>query len=242
MKRSASFFHLFAALSLLWFAVACTHTRSGEMHSIFNASPSMMDQLAAIDYEDQRYRQEIMPIINADHLDSVKLKAVFKKIHQADSINQRAIRYILDHKGWPHPKQVGIEGSITVWAVLQHADLKTREKYLGMVVQAVADKKLEPKYLGYLEDRIAGDKGMKQRYGTQQFLIDKHKTVLAPLLDPGKVDSWRREIGMGPLMDHLNVSVDSGWTWAQYYRDLPESEIILKKKKAYFDSHKEEHP
>ncbi|WP_300600824.1 DUF6624 domain-containing protein [Niabella sp.] len=202
----------------------------------------MMDQLAAIDYEDQRYRLEIEPIVNAEPVDSAKLKAVFKKIHQADSINLLAVRKILDHEGWPDPKQVGIEGSITVWAVLQHADLHTREQYLGMVRQAVAEKKLPPKYLGYLEDRIAGDKGMKQRYGTQQFLISKHKTLLAPLLDPDKVDSWRKEIGMEPLIDHLKVSIDSTWTWAQYYRDLPESEAILKKKKDYFDAHKMQQP
>ncbi|MCF3108701.1 hypothetical protein LL912_07915 [Niabella sp. CC-SYL272] len=238
MKRDASIFYLFPALSLLWLAVGCTHGRPGAMLSKTKAAPSLMDQLAAIDYEDQRYRQEIEPVINAEPMDSAKLKTLFKKIHRADSINLLAIRHILDHEGWPDPKQVGIEGSVTVWAVLQHADLKTREQYLDMVTQAVTDKKLEPKYRGYLEDRIAGDKGMKQRYGTQQFLISKHKTVLAPLLDPDKVDSWRKEVGMEPLLDHLKRSIDSSWTWDQYYRDLPEGEAILKKKKEYFDAHK----
>lgn len=242
MKGSTSTFYLFTALSLLWLVVGCTHARPGEVHSKNKAGLSLMDQLAAIDYEDQRYRQEIEPVINAEPVDSAKLKTLFKKIHRSDSINLLAIRHVLDHEGWPDPKQVGIEGSVTVWAVLQHADLKTREQYLDMVTQAVADKKLEPKYLGYLEDRIAGDKGMKQRYGTQQFLISKYKTVLAPLLDPGKVDSWRKEIGMEPLLNHLKWSIDSSWSWDQYYRDLPAGEAILKKKKAYFDAHKAPQP
>ncbi|MBO9593459.1 MAG: hypothetical protein J7599_11175 [Niabella sp.] len=242
MKSSASIFYLPAALSLLCLVVGCTYARSGKVHSKANASPSMMDQLAAIDYEDQRYRLEIEPVINAAPMDSAKLKAVFKKIRRADSINLLAVRNILDHKGWPDPKEAGIEGSVTIWAVLQHADLKTQEKYLGMVIQAVADHKLEPKYLGYLEDRIATGKGLKQKYGTQQFLISKDKTVLAPLLDPDKVDIWRKEIGMVPLCDHLKVSIDTGWTWAQYIHDLPEGEAILKQKKAFFDAQKNAHP
>ncbi|MCD2422401.1 hypothetical protein LQ567_06475 [Niabella pedocola] len=242
MKTSASMLHLLTAFPFLWSATTtCVPVKPEKQHpSIVPAS--MMSQLAAIDYEDQRYRQEIMPVINAAQVDSAQLKAIFKKIHRADSINLATIAQILDHKGWPNPKEVGIEGSVTVWAVLQHAALQTQEKYLGMVIQAVKDHKLEPKYLGYLEDRIATDKGLKQKYGTQQFLISKDKTILAPLLDPDKVDLWRKEIGMEPLRDHLKVSIDTGWTWARYIRDLPESEGILKKKKAFFDAQQKEHP
>ncbi|MBZ4191539.1 hypothetical protein K7B07_21675 [Niabella sp. 3A5MI-3] len=93
------------------------------------------------------------------------------------------------------------------------------------------DNKLEPRYLGYFTDRISTDKGEKQKYGTQLMVTMDNRTIMYPLIDPYRTDTWRKEIGLPPLAKYLKESQNMEWTLKEYFRHLPEAEKVLKKKK-----------
>jgi hypothetical protein len=54
----------------------------------------------------------------------------------------------------------------------------------------------------YLDDRIRVFEGQAQRFGTQ-FDLTPDGPDIHTLEDPGQVDRWRREVGLGPVSEVL---------------------------------------
>lgn len=183
--------------------------------------------LALIDFEDQRYRVELDSISNKSHVDTVKIMELGKKMRITDSINQLKICAMLDTAGWPDTKLIGDGGSNTIWAVIQHADLATQEKYFPLMKRAVAAGKLNIKYLCYTADRILMFKGLKQIYGTQFSQDIGGEPVLLPLKDPYNIDSLRAAVNMQPLSTHVKQNFSINWDLHKYYEDLPKADSIL---------------
>jgi hypothetical protein len=67
----------------------------------------------------------------------------------------------LDKYGWLGADVVGARGSITLFLVIQHANLKTQQKYLPLVKEAEKNGKIQGTNLAFLEDRIAIGEGKK---------------------------------------------------------------------------------
>lgn len=188
---------------------------------------SLVKMLGEIDYEDQRYRLELDEMMNSSEKDSLKLANIWKKIRIADSINRIKIFALLDTAGWPKKSVIGIEGAITIWAVIQHAKPEAREKYFSILQKAVKDADLDAKYLAYTEDRILTDKGLKQKYGTQLYQNLGEKPYLLPLENPEKVDSLRSTVYLPPLSVYLKNNAEIDWNLEIYYKDLPKAEKVL---------------
>src|SRR5690606_19395504 len=86
--------------------------------------------LDTIYQEDQAYRRQIDEIKEKYGRDSDEIKDHWKLINEKDSINLIKIKKILEERGWLGPKIIGEQGNATLFLVIQHADLKTQEKYL----------------------------------------------------------------------------------------------------------------
>ena len=100
--------------------------------------------------------------------------------------------------------------------------IKTHEKYLPLMRNAVKNGKAKARNLALLEDRVALREGKKQIYGTQ--VIQKVKTneyFVLPLDDPYNVDLKRAEAGLQPLSVYLEDNFKTKWDIAQYLKDLP---------------------
>ena len=67
--------------------------------------------------------------------------------------------------------------------VIQHADLKTQQKYLPIMRDAVSKGKANVGSLALLEDRVALGMGKSQIYGSQ-IMQDATGKYLQPLIDP----------------------------------------------------------
>jgi|SRR5450432_555962 hypothetical protein len=107
--------------------------------------------------------------------------------------------------------------------------IKTQEKYLPLMRNAVKNGKAKARNLALLEDRVALREGKKQIYGTQ--VIQKVKTneyFVLPLDDPYNVDLKRAEAGLQPLSVYLEDNFKTKWDIAQYLKDLPFIEATLK--------------
>ncbi len=160
-------------------------------------------KLEKIFTEDQKYRKQLPGIQEKYGIESKEVRAQWKIINEKDSLNLIEVRSILDTKGWLGPAAVGKKGNLTLFLVIQHADLGTQEKYLPMMREAVQKGNARPSNLALLEDRVALRQGKKQIYGSQIY-TDKEtgEAYVAPLIDPEHVDERRAKMGLGRLADY----------------------------------------
>jgi len=134
---------------------------------------------------------------------SEEMKAHWKMMAKTDSTNVVEIVRILDNRGWLGSDIIGRQGNQTLYLVIQHADLKTQERYLPMMRKAVKKGDARARDLAFLEDRVASSQGKKQIYGTQMGR-DKEtgEYFVKPLIDPDNVDKRREKIGLGTLANY----------------------------------------
>ena len=155
--------------------------------------------------------------------DSKEMRDLWKEQNYHDSMDLVKIINILDKYGWVGADVVGGRGNQTIFLVIQHADIKTQQKYLPMMREAVKNKKAQPSALALLEDRVALREGRKQIYGSQIHGGPGGQGWVSPLEDPDNVDKRRAEVGLGPLADYVK-QWDIKWDVAEYKKQLPEIE------------------
>lgn len=194
-----------------------------------NFDKPLVALLDTIRQDDQGPRRQINEIIEKYGRDSDELKQHWEKIATKDSINLIKVKKILDERGWPGKDIIGKRGNMTLFLVIQHADLEVQEKYLPMIKEAVKKENIRPSSLALLEDRIAIRKGNKQIYGSQIGRDEETGTYyIYPLQDPDHVDKRRAEVGLGPLQDYIS-RWDITWDPEKYKQQLPDLEKKLEK-------------
>jgi hypothetical protein len=114
---------------------------------------------------------------------------------------------------------------VTLFLIIQHADLATQEKYLPMITEAVKIGKANPGDLALLEDRIAIRQGKMQIYGIQigRDPEDPELYYILPLQDPDNVDKRRTEVGLQPISEYVH-QWQIKWNIEQYKKDLPKTQ------------------
>src|SRR5256886_12976138 len=113
---------------------------------------ALKKQLGAIYESDQR------PRITGDSIQFVSL---------IDSMNLIRVEAIVKKHGWPGKNLMGAEGNMTVFLVIQHANLMAQEKYFPLMKKSVEQNESRACDLALLEDRILMGRGKKQLYGSQ---------------------------------------------------------------------------
>ena len=188
------------------------------LDTIFTDDQTSRDQLNTIAEKYGWESKEVDSMVND--------KAFKEKIRKTDSINTVRITSIIDNYGWLGADVVGDLGNSTFFAVIQHSDLKTQEKYLPIMREAVKNGKARADQLALLEDRVALKEGRKQIYGSQLAMdpITK-KTYVCPLEDPGNVDARRAKVGLPPMQEYLEPA-GIMWDVEQYKKDLPAIEAL----------------
>ncbi len=194
---------------------------------------SLIYQLQIIESDDQSSRIQIDLIrkqfANDSSILSDQLKSLWKIMRIKDSINLIKVSAIINKYGWLGSEDIGDDANSTLFIVIQHADLKTQEKYLPLMRNAVKNGKAKARSLALLEDRVALREGKKQIYGTQVFQnIKTNEYFVLPLDDPYNVDLKRAEVGLQPLSVYLEDNFKTKWDVSQYLKDLPFIEATLK--------------
>ncbi|MBS1668907.1 MAG: hypothetical protein JST58_16150 [Bacteroidetes bacterium] len=188
----------------------------------------LMTGLEDVFYEDQKYREQMDSVQKSYGWDSREMKSLMKLIGEKDSINLIKVKSILDKNGWLGPETVGARGSLTLFLVIQHADLPTQKKYLPMMREAAKNNKLQKNNLALIEDRVALREGQKQIYGSQIGRDPKTGNYfIFPLTDPDNVDKRRVEMGLPPLADYV-AHWEIHWDIEQYKKELPMLEEKVK--------------
>lgn len=152
-------------------------------------------RLEEIFERDQYYRLLWLYTRMSTPEDSVRNTLLAERALRVDSLNLVAVTKILDEHGFPDKESVGEMAVQAVWIVFQHADLEHQRQFLPAMERAVAEGKMEASFLAMLKDRIDVREGRPQRYGTQNGPDGRP----SELLDPSRVNQWRKEVGLPPL-------------------------------------------
>jgi len=196
-----------------------------------NMDWELRNLLDSIYKEDQGIRDRYHDAKAEFEPNSPEMEAFIKEWQSIDSSNEVVITQILDKHGWLGKEIVGSRGNTTLFLVIQHASIKTQEKYLPMMQKAVKDGKANGSSLALLEDRVLLRNGKKQIYGSQ--IGGDPKTNIPhvlPLQDPMNVNQRRASVGLPPLEEYLQ-HWGLEWNAEEYIKMLPKYEELQKKKK-----------
>jgi hypothetical protein len=189
-----------------------------------NYDKPLQTKLLAIYDDDQPIRQQYISAQKEFGYPSKQVDSLGKVMMYKDSINLIKVTEILDKYGWVGTDKVGETANQALFLVIQHADLKTQQKYLPLMREAVKNKKANPSALALLEDRVALGEGKRQVYGSQIGQDNEtNKNYVLPLEDPDNVDKRRAGAGLGPLADYVK-RWDIIWNVEEYKKQLPELE------------------
>ncbi|MDP1725659.1 MAG: hypothetical protein Q8M15_02665 [Bacteroidota bacterium] len=201
-----------------------------------NLNKPLAARLDSIFIADRIYRKQSAEIDKKYGWQSNESKAIWELISRQDSVNQIAVKEILDKYGWLGADVVGENGNSALFLVIQHSNPQMQDKYLPMMKEAVKMGKARGSSFALLQDRVLVGKGKMQIYGTQPY-HDSSGYYVHPIEDVDNVDKRRAEMGLSPLADYLK-NYHIVWNLVQYKKDLPNSPayILMIEKAAYFDS------
>lgn len=185
---------------------------------------ALANQMDSLYEEDQKDRLAFTELINKgaskESLDSIK-----SIIRQKDRSNLAFVEQIIDKYGWLAPKDIGFQGALTLFLVIQHADLTTQKKYYPLILKAEKEGNILSSNVAILEDRIAVREGRPQTYGSQGYYdSQKKKTFIYPLVDVKRLDKLRKSRGLQPMKEY-----NKDWDVADYESYLPYAHELLKR-------------
>lgn len=154
---------------------------------------------------DQKYRGKMWVDIESKFgIKSKEYRSFTKKVIALDKDNLAYVKGVLDTCGWISHDTIGMQASLAMFLIIQHADSAIQEKYLPLLRQAVKEKKANAGYLALLEDRVLITRGEKQLYGSQVTCDDSGKNCKPfPIDDEKNVDERRKAMGLLPLAVYL---------------------------------------
>lgn len=130
------------------------------------ADSTLIKSLKAIGIADQLYRKKLDSLY-LHNIKNRELRIFYAdKQRYLDSVNLMQVTAILESHGFPSRVAVGRFNTV-IFYVVQHADLKTQERYYPQFEQAATTGNLSWRLLCLMTDRIRMRKGLKQLYGTQ---------------------------------------------------------------------------
>ena len=184
----------------------------------------LVAMLDKIHFDDQSTRSQIRAKEKKYGRDSKEMKAHWQLILKNDSINLIKVSKILDTQGWPSKKKIGARGASTLFFVIQHANQKTKLKYLDIITQAVNKGELPKREYAMFYDRLVLGQGKRQVYGTQLAMTkESKKPYVLPLDDARNVDKRRAKMGLNSMQENLN-RWDITWDVEAYLLTLPKIE------------------
>lgn len=125
------------------------------------------------------------------------------RIAECRAGNGDALRAIVTRHGWPTAELVGEPASTAALVLLLHSpDLGFQLTCRDLIAEAVADGRCPAVHHAYIADHCAVELGQPQFYGTR---INPGTLFPYPIRHPETVDERRRDVGLGPLVEHLRA-------------------------------------
>lgn len=178
---------------------------------------ALSQELWRMKMKDQAYYYHANIAKNQMGDQSPVVKAIWDLKNKLNDENLNRIEEIIAENGWPKQSVVKGSAASTVFLVIQHADLETQKKYVGMFKEACEAGEGRWSSYALMYDRIEMREGRPQLYGSQITTNQETGALeVHEIKDPEYVNQRRKKMGLGPLEDYV-----SNWnlTW-----DVPQKE------------------
>lgn len=164
-------------------------------------------QLAQLGAADQQDRETIFAVFRQHGFKSVQADTANRWLVRRDSLHLRQFLALEKRYGWPRQSQVGPEGVMYAYLLIQHAPDQVQVSYRNKIRLSYQRGELSAAdYATYL-DRMLGYEDRPQRYGTQyarRVLADgREESYLLPVEDLTRIDQRRAAIQLEPLLPQL---------------------------------------
>lgn len=139
-----------------------------------------------------------------------------KYMRETDSKNAIYAKYLLQNYGWLTTDEISEDANEGLFLIVQHCeDVEVQSLCLTLLAEKLKDYPNERWHYAFLVDRFAMNSGREQTYGTQKIIKNRFPYPI-PLLFPEKVDSLRKEMGLGSLWEELNDEYGGDWSLEKY--------------------------
>lgn len=125
---------------------------------------------------------------------------------EIDCDNTRWLKQQLETVRWFDIPRFGADADDAAWHLVQHADREPSfQRDMLALLQSLPKHHTSQKRIGYLWDRVAGQEGRPQRFGTQGVCQPDGSWKPNPVEEPGQLDDRRRALGLEPIAEHALV-------------------------------------
>lgn len=123
------------------------------------------------------------------------------KVLRIDGENTAFLRSMLANCGWPRRSEVGEPAARAAWRMTQHADMDPEYQVLASreLKSAVLSGEASARDLAVLVDRNRRLNDQPQVYGMQFARGADNVIRFYDIVNPGQLDSRRRQIGLAPF-------------------------------------------
>ena len=191
---------LFAALALV---APFAHARGPQSNAAAGAqSPprneALRQELLRMYEEDQAAR---LPMTTGKGMNGVN-EAEIKKQIEVDATHTKRLGEIFKQYGFPAVPLVGRDGAQAAFVMVVHSpSLDLKKKALPYIRKAARRGEVPAEAFATLTDTILRAEGKPQIYGTKFDLVGG-KFVLAPTVDPARLDARRAKLGLPPISEY----------------------------------------
>ncbi len=179
-------FHIFTKMVIKLVDYSLTLPSVSELSSLRNSLSSMYN-------EDQEGRTRMIEMGVRNSSEDLM------KIIQSDTRHRVIFKDITTRYGWLGIDCLGEEGSESMWALAQHADMDVpfQKTCLELLTKAYEKKAVKGSHVALLTDRILKNEHKLQIYGTQfDWIPSENKLRFIPIVDPENLNIRRAEMGL----------------------------------------------
>lgn len=162
---------------------------------------SLKTELETIFMKDQTFRRIYIEAENKLGKDSKAYEYFWEVVEAQDKILEKEVANIIDKYGWLGISQVGRLANTTLWSVLQHGSVVSKQKYAPLLKESILKKESQPIHYARLIDRMLINSKKAQLYGTQ-INYDNEEPTFYEIIQPEFVDKRRKEIGLNSIKEY----------------------------------------
>lgn len=173
---------------------------------------SLRIELELIFKKDQTFRKIYLDAEKKLGKNSIEMEYFWEVVENQDKILEKKVTKIIDKYGWLGISQVGRLANTSLWAILQHGSVKSKEKYAPLLKKSVLKKESHAIHYARLIDRMLINSKRPQLYGTQ-YTYD-NPPVFFEIKEPKYINKRRKEIGLNSI-EEFAKSRNLVWTVKQ---------------------------
>lgn len=155
---------------------------------------------------------------------------IVKERRELSALHIKTLCSLYKEYGWLSRELVGADGfEVVLFLIRSSLALQNQQAFLPIFVEASNRGQVSKDIIASLADSIRIKSGQPQLFGTQVVFKDDI-AYLQPLLNPSKVDEWRKEYGLQTLNDFM-LEIEKKYTTFVIKRELNEAGRKLKSNK-----------